>query len=110
MPPDVCLDWVGLLFTVYGLLTMFSGVGCCCVVTCTRWNVEQGRLLETPTFEWLDAHETKTTCFWLSMWSTPAVVEECIVTLKQQVSGEKEDEVLTEGKVVYVNKKEVCLF
>ena len=44
------------------------------------------------------------------MWSTPAVVEECIVTLKQQVSGEKEGEVLTEGQVVYVNKKEVCLF
>ena len=63
--------------------------------------MEQGRLLETPTFEWLDAHETKTTCFWLSMWSTPAVGEECsVVTLKKKrcVSCEKEGDVLTERK------------
>jgi hypothetical protein len=32
-----------------------------------RWNVEQGSLFETPTFEWLDANETKETEFALCL-------------------------------------------
>jgi hypothetical protein len=32
-----------------------------------RWNIEQGTLFDTPTFEWLDAYETKTTSFHLSL-------------------------------------------
>lgn len=32
-----------------------------------RWNVEKGTLLDTPTFEWLDAFEEKSTDFWISL-------------------------------------------
>lgn len=28
-----------------------------------QWNVEKGKLLDTPAFQWLDAHETTTTVF-----------------------------------------------
>ena len=34
-----------------------------------KWNVEQGTMFDTPTFEWLDAYEVKSTTFWLTMWS-----------------------------------------
>lgn len=30
-------------------------------------NVEQGKMFDTPCFEWLDAYETKTTKFWISL-------------------------------------------
>ena len=34
-----------------------------------RWNVEKGELLNTPSFEWLDAHETRSTVFHISLQS-----------------------------------------
>jgi hypothetical protein len=34
-----------------------------------RWCVERGKLLEQPTFEWLDAFEEKETRFWISLQS-----------------------------------------
>ena len=33
-------------------------------------NVEMGKLFDTPTFEWLDAHQTKSTCFYMSVQAT----------------------------------------
>jgi len=35
-------------------------------------NVEMGALFDTPTFEWLDAHEEKTTRFYISLQQTSA--------------------------------------
>ena len=32
-----------------------------------KWNVEQGRIFDVPTFEWLDAYETKVTRFWIAL-------------------------------------------
>ena len=35
--------------------------------TSRRENVERGRLLDTPTFEWLDANETKVSTWYMSL-------------------------------------------
>ena len=40
MPPDVCLDWVGLLFTVCGILTIV--LGCLVLLCCYLYQVERG--------------------------------------------------------------------
>ena len=37
--------------------------------TSKRDNVARGTLLDTPCFEWLDAHETKDTTFFLTLQS-----------------------------------------
>eukprot|EP01046_Picozoa_sp_COSAG06_P021702 COSAG06_NODE_1643_length_8827_cov_1.799496_3_plen_75_part_00 len=37
-----------------------------------RWCVERGTLFDTPTFEWLDAYETKATTFRLSIQALEA--------------------------------------
>ena len=37
-----------------------------------KWNVEKGTLFDTPTFEWLDAYETKSTKFHLSIQALEA--------------------------------------
>ena len=39
-----------------------------------RWNVETGKLLDTPCFEWLDAFETKTTSYYISLKAGPAKI------------------------------------
>eukprot|EP00747_Dinoflagellata_sp_TGD_P048226 gnl/TRDRNA2_/TRDRNA2_145482_c0_seq2.p1 gnl/TRDRNA2_/TRDRNA2_145482_c0~~gnl/TRDRNA2_/TRDRNA2_145482_c0_seq2.p1 ORF type:complete len:186 (+),score=27.59 gnl/TRDRNA2_/TRDRNA2_145482_c0_seq2:449-1006(+) len=40
--------------------------------TSRRWNVEQGKLMGQPCFEWLDANETKVTNFWISLQAQAA--------------------------------------
>jgi hypothetical protein len=35
-----------------------------------RYNVEKGKLFDTPTFEWLDAYEEKETHFWITLQAT----------------------------------------
>lgn len=40
--------------------------------TSRRENVERGRLFETPTFEWLDADETKTTTWHMRLLTCDA--------------------------------------
>ena len=40
-----------------------------------RWCVEKGKMFDTPTFEWLDAFEEKTTDFWISLQRVDAAGE-----------------------------------
>ena len=56
-----------------------------------KWNVEQGKLLGVPTFEWLDAHETKKNTFWMTMW-TDRANNEMPVELVSPRSAEEESE------------------
>jgi hypothetical protein len=43
------------------------------LATSRKANVEMGSLFETPTFEWLDAHESKETKFYISLQKVPSI-------------------------------------
>ena len=49
--------------------------GSYCFANGRQTNVEQGKLLNTPCFEWLDAYEKKQTQFWISLTVTDRPVQ-----------------------------------
>ena len=68
-----------------------------------KWNVEKGVLFDVPTFEWLDAYETKATTFWLTMWSDNEGIDHRPINLVPKVSTTcttKKDDSMTSVDVV----------
>lgn len=48
-----------------------------------RWNVEKGALLDTPAFQWLDAKETRSTTFYIGVFSGDGDASDAATVLRE---------------------------